>query len=58
MLDSMCADRGMTKEEIIVDKFNKVVTYKFGTALVPEMLGMMDALGYESRIISGGDKHG
>ncbi|TKH80026.1 N-acetylmuramoyl-L-alanine amidase [Bacillus cereus] len=46
------------KVEIIVDKFNKVVTYEFGTALVPEMLGMMDSLGYESRIISGGDKQG
>lgn len=44
--------------EIIVNKFNKVVTYEFGTALVPEMLGMMDSLGYESRIISGGDKQG
>ncbi|PKJ54669.1 N-acetylmuramoyl-L-alanine amidase [Bacillus sp. SN10] len=44
--------------EIIVNKFNKVVTYEFGTALVPEMLGMMDALGYESRIISFGDKQG
>ncbi|HDR4868776.1 TPA: N-acetylmuramoyl-L-alanine amidase [Bacillus cereus] len=46
------------KVEIIVNKFNKVVTYEFGTALVPEMLGMMDSLGYESRIISGGDKQG
>ncbi|MGQ0416172.1 N-acetylmuramoyl-L-alanine amidase C-terminal domain-containing protein, partial [Bacillus sp. HC-TM] len=46
------------KLEIIVNKFNKVVTYEFGTALVPEMLGMMDSLGYESRIISGGDKQG
>ncbi len=46
------------KVEIIVNKFNKVVTYEFGTALVPEMLGMMDALGYESRIISYGDKQG
>ena len=44
--------------EIIVNKFSKVVTYEFGTALVPEMLGMMDALGYESRIISYGDKQG
>ncbi|PFV81775.1 N-acetylmuramoyl-L-alanine amidase [Bacillus sp. AFS059628] len=43
---------------ISMNKFNKVVTYEFGTALVPEMLGMMDALGYESRIISGGDKQG
>lgn len=43
---------------IKVNKFNKVVTYEFGTALVPEMLGMMDALGYESRIISYGDKQG
>ncbi|MGI2801634.1 GH25 family lysozyme [Bacillus cereus group sp. BfR-BA-01360] len=43
---------------IKVDKFNKVVSYEFGTALVPEMLGMMDALGYESRIISYGDKQG
>ncbi|WP_163258440.1 N-acetylmuramoyl-L-alanine amidase [Bacillus paranthracis] len=46
------------KVEIIVNKFSKVVTYEFGTALVPEMLGMMDALGYESRIISYGDKQG
>ncbi|HHB2941866.1 TPA: N-acetylmuramoyl-L-alanine amidase [Bacillus cereus] len=46
------------KVEIIVNKFNKVVTYEFGTALVPEMLVMMDSLGYESRIISGGDKQG
>ncbi|OOR74514.1 N-acetylmuramoyl-L-alanine amidase [Bacillus cereus] len=44
--------------EIIVNKYNKVVTYEFGTALVPEMLGMMDALGYESRIISCGNKQG
>ncbi|AFQ14896.1 N-acetylmuramoyl-L-alanine amidase [Bacillus thuringiensis] len=44
--------------EIIVNKYNKVVTYEFGTALVPEMLGMMDSLGYESRIISCGDKQG
>ncbi|MCU5425807.1 N-acetylmuramoyl-L-alanine amidase, partial [Bacillus tropicus] len=44
--------------EITVNKFSKVVTYEFGTALVPEMLGMMDALGYESRIISYGDKQG
>ncbi|MDA2035532.1 N-acetylmuramoyl-L-alanine amidase, partial [Bacillus cereus group sp. Bcc02] len=43
---------------ITVNKFNKVVTYEFGTALVPEMLVMMDSLGYESRIISGGDKQG
>ena len=46
-----------TKQEgvgIIVNKFSKVVTYEFGTALVVEMLGMMDALGYESRIISYG----
>ncbi|MBT2577382.1 N-acetylmuramoyl-L-alanine amidase [Bacillus sp. ISL-8] len=43
---------------IIVNQFNKVVTYEFGTALVPQMLGMMDALGYESRIISFGDKQG
>ncbi|MFA2861482.1 N-acetylmuramoyl-L-alanine amidase [Bacillus paranthracis] len=43
---------------ITVNKFSKVVTYEFGTALVPEMLGMMDALGYESRIISYGDKQG
>lgn len=43
---------------IKVNKFNKVVTYEFGTALVPEMLGMMDTLGYESRIISYGDKQG
>ncbi len=50
----MCTDRGMTKEGIIVDKFNKVVTYEFGTALVAEMLGMMDVLGCESHIISGG----
>ncbi|MDA1904430.1 GH25 family lysozyme [Bacillus cereus] len=50
-----------TKQEgvgIIVNKFSKVVTYEFGTSLVVEMLGMMDALGYESRIISYGDKQG
>ena len=41
-----------------MDKYNKVVTYEFGTALVPGMLGMMDALGFESRIISYGDKQG
>lgn len=41
-----------------MNKFSKVVTYEFGTALVVEMLGMMDALGYESRIISYGDKQG
>lgn len=46
------------KVAINVNKFNKVVTYEFGTALVPEMLVMMDSLGYESRIISGGDKQG
>ncbi|MBZ3765268.1 N-acetylmuramoyl-L-alanine amidase [Bacillus cereus] len=46
------------KVEIIVNKFNKVVTYEFGTALVPEMLGMMDALGFTSRIVSFGDKQG
>ena len=28
-----------------MNKFSKVVTYEFGTALVVEMLGMMDALG-------------
>ncbi|MDA1879639.1 GH25 family lysozyme [Bacillus cereus group sp. BY10-2LC] len=51
----------LTKQEgvgIIVNKFSKVVTYEFGTSLVVEMLGMMDALGYESRIISYGDKQG
>ncbi|UYX52898.1 N-acetylmuramoyl-L-alanine amidase [Bacillus thuringiensis] len=44
--------------EIIVNKYNKVVTYEFGTVLVQEMIGMMDSLGYESRIISCGDKQG
>ncbi|MEK4636902.1 GH25 family lysozyme [Bacillus sp. FSL W8-0519] len=44
--------------EIIVNKFSKVVTYEFGTALVSEMLGMMDALGYKSNIVSYGDKQG
>ncbi|PED84290.1 N-acetylmuramoyl-L-alanine amidase [Bacillus pseudomycoides] len=44
--------------EIIVNTFNKVVTYEFGTSLVPEMIGMMDALGYESRIVSFGDRQG
>lgn len=44
--------------EITVNKFSKVVTYEFGTALVPEMLGMMDALGYKSNIVSYGDKQG
>ncbi|PER27240.1 N-acetylmuramoyl-L-alanine amidase [Bacillus cereus] len=43
---------------ITVNKFSKVVTYEFGTALVSEMLGMMDALGYTSRIVSYGDKQG
>ncbi|WP_267377999.1 N-acetylmuramoyl-L-alanine amidase [Bacillus sp. GM_Baccil_2] len=44
--------------EIIVNKFNKVVTYEFGTALVPIVVQMMDALGYESRIVSVGNKQG
>ncbi|PEB96670.1 N-acetylmuramoyl-L-alanine amidase [Bacillus cereus] len=44
--------------EIIVNKFNKVVTYEFGTALVPTVVQMMDALGYESRIVSVGNKQG
>ncbi|MDA1760728.1 N-acetylmuramoyl-L-alanine amidase [Bacillus cereus] len=43
---------------IIVNKFNKVVTYEFGTALVPTVVQMMDALGYESRIVSVGNKQG
>ncbi|MGA5663646.1 N-acetylmuramoyl-L-alanine amidase [Bacillus bombysepticus] len=46
------------KVEIIVNKFNKVVTYEFGTALVPTVVQMMDALGYESRIVSVGNKQG
>ncbi|EJQ14721.1 N-acetylmuramoyl-L-alanine amidase CwlA [Bacillus cereus BAG3X2-2] len=46
------------KVEIIVNKFNKVVTYEFGTALVPTVVQMMDALGYESRIVSIGNKQG
>ncbi|HHT7186926.1 TPA: N-acetylmuramoyl-L-alanine amidase C-terminal domain-containing protein [Bacillus cereus] len=49
---------GNGEVEIIVNKYNKVVTYEFGTALVPEMLGMMDALGYKSNIVSYGDKQG
>ena len=48
-------DKGV---EIIVNKFNKVVTYEFGTALVPIVVQMMDALGYESRIVSVGNKQG
>ncbi len=44
--------------EIIVNKFNKVVTYEFGTLLVPTVVQMMDALGYESRIVSVGNKQG
>ncbi|HFK1752083.1 TPA: N-acetylmuramoyl-L-alanine amidase [Bacillus cereus] len=44
--------------EIIVNKYNKVVTYEFGTALVPTVVQMMDALGYESRIVSVGNKQG
>ncbi|MGU7369046.1 N-acetylmuramoyl-L-alanine amidase [Bacillus cereus] len=44
--------------EIIVNKYNKVVTYEFGTALVSTVVQMMDALGYESRIVSVGNKQG
>lgn len=44
--------------EIIVNKYNKVVTYEFGTALVPTVVQMMDVLGYESRIVSVGNKQG
>ncbi|MGN4782491.1 N-acetylmuramoyl-L-alanine amidase [Bacillus cereus] len=44
--------------EIIVNKYNKIVTYEFGTALVPTVVQMMDALGYESRIVSVGNKQG
>lgn len=44
--------------EIIVNKYNKVITYEFGTALVPTVVQMMDALGYESRIVSVGNKQG
>ncbi|AFQ19037.1 N-acetylmuramoyl-L-alanine amidase [Bacillus thuringiensis] len=44
--------------EIIVNKFNKVVTYEFGISLVPIVLQMMDALGYESRIKSNGKNQG
>ncbi|MDA2355522.1 N-acetylmuramoyl-L-alanine amidase [Bacillus cereus] len=44
--------------EIIVNKFNKVVTYEFGVNLIPDMVQMMDALGYTSRIVSNGDRQG
>ncbi|MCM3220005.1 N-acetylmuramoyl-L-alanine amidase [Bacillus cereus] len=43
---------------IIVNKYNKVVTYEFGVNLVPDMIQMMDKLGYTSKIISRGDNQG
>lgn len=51
-----------TKEQewvgIIVNKYNKVVTYEFGINLIPDMVQMMDNLGYTSKIISRGNGQG
>ncbi|HDR4834400.1 TPA: N-acetylmuramoyl-L-alanine amidase, partial [Bacillus cereus] len=44
--------------EIIVNKHNKVVSYEFGVNLIPEMIQMMDKLGYTSKIVSRGDRQG
>ncbi|MEB9379158.1 GH25 family lysozyme [Bacillus cereus] len=44
--------------EIIVNKHNKVITYEFGVNLIPEMIQMMDTLGYTSKIVSRGDRQG
>ncbi|AQY42377.1 GH25 family lysozyme [Bacillus thuringiensis] len=44
--------------EIIVNKHNKVITYEFGVNLIPEMVQMMDTLGYTSKIVSRGDRQG
>ena len=35
-----------------MNKYNKVVTYEFGVNLIPDMIQMMDKLGYTSKIIS------
>ncbi|MEC2495402.1 N-acetylmuramoyl-L-alanine amidase C-terminal domain-containing protein, partial [Bacillus cereus] len=43
---------------IIVNKHNKVITYEFGVNLIPEMIQMMDTLGYTSKIVSRGDRQG
>lgn len=43
---------------IIVNKYNKVVTYEFGVNLIPDMIQMMDKLGYTSKIISRGNNQG
>lgn len=43
---------------IIVNKYNKVVTYEFGVNLISDMIQMMDKLGYTSKIISRGDNQG
>ncbi|HDR6825859.1 TPA: N-acetylmuramoyl-L-alanine amidase [Bacillus thuringiensis] len=44
--------------EIIVNKHNKIITYEFGVNLIPEMIQMMDTLGYTSKIVSRGDRQG
>ncbi|WP_144591705.1 N-acetylmuramoyl-L-alanine amidase [Bacillus cereus] len=44
--------------EIIVNKFNKVVTYEFGVNLIPDMVQMMDQLGFTTKIVSRGDRQG
>ncbi|PES18501.1 GH25 family lysozyme [Bacillus cereus] len=43
---------------IIVNKYNKVITYEFGVNLIPDMVQMMDSLGYTSKIVSRGDRQG
>ncbi|ANC22802.1 MULTISPECIES: GH25 family lysozyme [Bacillus] len=43
---------------IIVNKYNKVITYEFGVNLIPDMVQMMDSLGYTSKIVSRGDHRG
>ncbi|MDZ4442885.1 N-acetylmuramoyl-L-alanine amidase [Bacillus cereus] len=48
-------DKGV---EIIVNKFNKVVTYEFGVNLIPDMVQMMDQLGFTTKIVSRGDRQG
>lgn len=44
--------------EIVVNKHNKVISYEFGVNLIPEMIQMMDTLGYTSKIVSRGDRQG
>lgn len=44
--------------EIIVNKLNKVVTYEFGVNLIPDMVQMMDQLGFTTKIVSHGDRQG